>query len=170
MASTVTSAKYEHDSLTSSTFEPFLSTPSSSTVHIPNAEPSSRTPSSSHRSRVTTKRSLQEIFGEGSARENQIIDSLRAQKHERVIVQHDLKRRKLDHKVMEAQHQREHEREQHEYRMMQMRMATAQRTTSVMQSPQNVEGFGLLDELNSTALPSALPSARPYSDSTTYSI
>jgi hypothetical protein len=138
----------------------------SSAIHTPSAEPSSRAPSSSHKSRATTKRTLKEIFEEGSAREDQIIDRLRAEKHERMIANQDLKRRKLDQKGMEAQHQREREREQHEYRMLQMRMVMAQRGVSVTQTPQSLEGFGLLDELNSTAL----PPVGPYSDSTAYSI
>ena len=79
-----------------------------------------------------------------------------------MIANQDLKRRKLDQKGMEAQHQRE----QHEYRMLQMRMVMAQRGVSVTQTPQSLEGFGLLDELNSTAL----PPVGPYSDSTAYSI
>jgi hypothetical protein len=140
-------------------------------AHAAKPEPSSKTPSSSIKSRssgASTKRSLKDIFEEGSAREHETIDRLSAQRHERTISKQDLKRHKLDQKAMEAQYQREREHEQHEYRMMQMRMAMVQRTPSVMQPPQNVEGFGLLDELNSAAL----PPVPPYSadGSTAYSI
>lgn len=61
------------------------------------------------------------MFAEGSAKENQILERL-AQKHERAMGELELKRLKLDNKVMEKRHQRECEREQHEFRMMQMRM------------------------------------------------
>jgi hypothetical protein len=65
---------------------------------------------------------------------------------------------KLDHKLLEAEHQRAHEREQHEFQMLQMYiMADGQRATSaasVTQSTQpHFEGLGLMDELNSDILP-----------------
>ena len=58
--------------------------------------------------------------GSGLAREHKVLNALWAEKHERMIAQ--LKCRKLDHKLLESQHQRERECEQHEFRMLQMRM------------------------------------------------
>jgi hypothetical protein len=63
---------------------------------------------------------------------------------------------------MEKQHQRECEREQHEFRMLQMRLMMTQRQqpVSLMQSlPQSLpqsslDGFGLMDELTGNTVPS----------------
>ena len=59
----------------------------------------------------------------------------------------------LENKAMEKQHQRECEHEQHEFRMLQMRMMISQNRqgASVMQSqnPPSFEGFGLMAELQS---------------------
>jgi hypothetical protein len=100
------------------------------------------------------KRTLQDAFAEGSAKENQILERLGTQKHERAIGELELKRRKLENKAMEKQHQRE----QHEFRMLQMRlmMTQNQQTVPTMQSqPQSsLEGFGLMAELTGTVLPS----------------
>lgn len=135
---------------------------------------SSRTPSTS-RSRSTTKRSVQEHFSEDAMREDEMLDRLRLQKHERTIATNDLKRRKLEHKLLEAQHRREREREQHELRMLQMRLMMqggqggqgGQRAASVMQPPaQQFGGLGLMDELNGDVG----PSAHPFTDTTHYSI
>jgi hypothetical protein len=105
-----------------------------------------------------SKRSLQDAFAEGSAKENAILERLGTQKHERAIGELELKRRKLENKAMEKQHQREREREQHEFRMMQMRIMMSQnRQTAPMmvqsQSQPSFDGFGLLAELNSATLP-----------------
>jgi hypothetical protein len=48
-------------------------------------------------------------------------------RQERHIIDMELKRRKLDHKVMKEKHQREREHEQHEYRMLQMRIMAMSR-------------------------------------------
>jgi hypothetical protein len=119
----------------------------------------SKTPSraGTPKSRSMLKRTLQDAFAEGSAKENQIIERLGTQKHERAIGELDLKRKKLENKAMEKQHQREREREQHEFRMLQMRlmMTQNQQTASTMRSqPQSsLDGFGLMDELTGTSLP-----------------
>src|SRR6266849_2362066 len=69
----------------------------------------SKTPSraSTPKSRSMLKRTLQDTFAEGSTKENQILEHLGTQKHERVIGELELKCRKMDHKAMEKQHQRE---------------------------------------------------------------
>ena len=102
-----------------------------------------------------TKRGVKDHFSEDAMREDEMLKCLRKQKHERMIANQELKRRKLDHKLLEAQHQREREREQHELRMLQMRMmmdgqrATGASANPVMQSAQpRFEGLGLMDELN----------------------
>ena len=109
-----------------------------------------------------SKRTLQDAFAEGSAKDNQILDRLGTQKHERALGEMELKRRKLENKVMEKQHQREREREQHEFRMMQMRimMSQSRQTAPTMQSqnPSLFEGFGLMAELNDAASTSESPS------------
>jgi hypothetical protein len=109
---------------------------------------------------VTLKRSLQDAFAEGSAKENQIFERLGTQKHERAIGELELKRRKLENKAMEKQHQREREREQHEFRMMQMRMMMSQNQQAMprVMQPQDpsLEGLGLMAELNGDMAP--LPS------------
>jgi hypothetical protein len=76
----------------------------------------SRTPSSTQKSRATTKHTIQDMFTEGSAKENEILDHLWTQRHEQALGEQELKCRKLDHKALEKQHQRE----QHEYRMLQI--------------------------------------------------
>jgi hypothetical protein len=65
-----------------------------------------------------TKRTFQDVFAEGSAKENQMLERLGTQKHKRALGEQELKHHKLEHKVMEKQHQRERECEQHEFRMM----------------------------------------------------
>ena len=84
-----------------------------------------------------------------------MLERLGAQKHERAIGEQELKRRKLEQKVMERQHQREREREQHEYRMMQMCivMAQNQRATPSSGSQPPYKGLGLMAELNDALLP-----------------
>jgi hypothetical protein len=80
----------------------------------------------------------------GLARERGVLEVLRADKHDRLVAQQELKRRKLDHKLLEAKHQREREREQHEFRMLQMRMMIHDGRGAAA-----TPGLGLLDELNS---------------------
>lgn len=114
------------------------------------------------------------MFTEGSAKDNQVLERLGTQKHERLISEHELKRRKLEFKAMAQQHQRDREREQHEFRMMQMRMMMSQNrpaaSASMMMQPQpqpqnqpSFEGFGLMNELNSSVLSSESPSLSPFS-------
>ena len=98
------------------------------------------------------KRTLQDAFAKGSAKDSEVLERLGTQKHERAIGELKLKRRKLENKAMEKQHQRE--REQHEFRMMQMRiiMSQNQRAAPVMMQPQNqpsFDGLGLMAELQS---------------------
>ena len=141
---------------------PFTSVAGSSNVK---SEATSKMPSraSTPKSRTMSKRTLQDAFAEGSAKDNLVLEHLGAQKHERAIGELELKRRKLEHKAMEKQHQRE----QHEFRMMQMRMMISQnRQTAPMTIPSqnqpSFEGFSLMGELNGASLPSESPSLSPY--------
>ena len=111
-----------------------------------------------------SKCTLQDAFAEGSAKENQVLKRLGTQKHERVIGELDLKRCKLENKAMEKQHQRE----QHEFRMMQMRvmMSQSQQGALTMMQSQNqpsFEGLGLMGELNGAMLSSESPSLGSFS-------
>jgi flagellar biosynthesis GTPase FlhF len=146
-------------------FTALSSTASSSKVKV---EATSKTPSraSTPKSRTLLKRTLQDAFAEGSAKENQILERLGTQKHERAIGELELKRRKLENKAMEKQHQRE----QHEFRMMQMRMMMTQnqQTAPVMTQsrPHNqalFDGFGFMPGLDGAALSSESPSLSPFS-------
>jgi hypothetical protein len=121
----------------------------------------SKTPSraSTPKSRSMLKHTLQDAFAEGSAKENQILERLGTQKHERAIGELELKRRKLENKAMEKQHQHEREREQHEFCMLQMQLMMTQnrqQTAPTMQpQPQSsLNGFGLMAELTGSVLPS----------------
>src|SRR5713101_7310362 len=89
------------------------------------------------KSRLMLKRTLQDVFAEGSVKENQILERLGAQKHERAIGELELKCQKMDHKAMEKQHQREREHELHEFCMLQMwlMMTQNQQTVPGMQVP-----------------------------------
>jgi hypothetical protein len=114
---------------------------------------------STPKSKSLLKCTLQDVFAEGSVRDAEVMECLGTQKHERAIGELELKRRKLENKAMEKQHQREWEREEHEFHMMQMqiRMAQNQRAVPGMMQPQNqllLNGFGLMDELNDPSLPS----------------
>src|SRR5712672_2541219 len=115
--------------------------------------------SGTQKSRATTKCAFQDVFAEGSVKENEMLECLGTQKHEQALGEQELKRRKLEQKVIERQHQCEHEREreQHEYRMLQMRMVMLQRSQGapVMQNQPSFDGFGLLAELNDPMLLSA---------------
>jgi hypothetical protein len=108
------------------------------------------------------KRTLQDAFAEGSARESEALERLGTQKHERAIGELALKRRKLENKAMEKQHQREQEREHHEFCMLQMRMMLSQNQQTVpgtmqRQNQSSFGGFRLMDELNDPSLPSESP-------------
>ena len=122
------------------------------------------------KSKLMTKRTLQDAFAEGSAKENQILEQLGTQKHKCAIGELELKRRKLENKAMEKQHQRERKREQHEFRMMQMRIMMSQNWQGAQmamampsQNQPSFEGFGLMSELNGATLSSESPSLSPFS-------
>jgi hypothetical protein len=146
------------------------------------ASSASKTPSRSGtpKSRSMLKRTLQDTFAEGSAKENQILERLGTQKHERAIGELELKRRKMEHKAMEKQHQREREREEHEFRMLRMRLMITQNQQTApgmqvpgmqvpgmqvpgMQAPpqSSLNGFGLMSELTLPESSSSL--STPYS-------
>jgi hypothetical protein len=104
------------------------------------------------------KRTLQDAFAEESARESEALERLGTQKHECAIGKLVLKRRKLENKAMEKQHQREH----YEFRMLQMQMMLSQNQQTVPEMMQcqnqlSFGGFGLMDELNDPSLPSESP-------------
>ena len=84
----------------------------------------SKTPSraGTPKPRSMLKRTLQDAFAKGSVKENEMLECLGTQKHECVIVELELKRRKLKNKVMKKQHQRECKCKQHEFHMLQMRL------------------------------------------------
>jgi hypothetical protein len=144
-------------STSSTSITPFMSIAGSSKLKSEvGLKPSSR--ASTPKSRSLLKRTLQDSLAEGSARDAELLERLGTQKHERAIVELELKRRKLENRAMEKQHQREREREEHEFRMMQMRirMAQSQPAAPGMMQPQNqlpLNGFGLMDELNDPTLP-----------------
>jgi hypothetical protein len=134
-------------SASSSSFAPHTPTPNFSNVAVSKASSRAGTP----KPKSASKRTLQDVLAEGSAKDSQVIERLGTQKHERVIVELDLKHRKLDHMVMKEQHQREREREQHEFRMLQMRMMMLknQPAASGLLVSQDSDGFGsLMGELN----------------------
>lgn len=148
-----------HESLTSSSHDKVKT------------EATSKTSSSVHtgRSKVATKRTIKDLLAEGTAKEAEVLERLGAQKHERAIIELELKRRKLEQKALEKKHAREREHEQHEYRMARMQMLLAQNqqgaSTSVRSSGQSLyEGLGLMDGLTDSSLPGlpSLPSG-PYS-------
>jgi hypothetical protein len=147
-----------NSSTSSASITPFTSLAGSSKLKSEiGLKPSSR--ASTPKSRSLLKRTLQDAFAEGSARDTEVLERLGTQKHERAIGELELKRRKLENKAMEKQHQREREREEHEFRMMQMRirMAQNQQAAPGIMQPQNqlpLNGFGLMDELNDPSLPS----------------
>src|SRR5712675_651970 len=110
--------------------KPFTSTTSNSKAKT---GATSKTPSTTQKPRATMKHTFQELFTEGSVKDNQMLERLGTQKHEWVLVELELKRRKLEHKTMEKQHQREckcdqceHEHEQHEVHMLEMWLRISQ--------------------------------------------
>jgi hypothetical protein len=146
---------------------PFLSTASSSKIKT---DATSKTPfwastprSSTPRSRTTSKHILQDAFAEGTVKDNQTLESLGTQKHERAIGELELKHCKLKNKAMEKQHQCEWEHEQHQFCMMQMQMMMAQNWQGmpmIMQG-QNRPLLGLMAELNDATVPSETLSSYP---------
>ena len=74
-------------------------------------EATSKVPSSTQKSRATMKHTFQDVFTEGSVKENKMLKHLGTQKHERALGERELKHHKLEHKAMEKQHQHERERE-----------------------------------------------------------
>ena len=115
---------------------------------------------------------LQDMFAEGSAKDNQMIEHLGTQKHKCALGELELKHHKLENKVMEKQHQHEHERKQHEIHMMQMQMmmtqnqqATMMRLPTMMQAQNQpiFERYRLLAELNAGSPLSETPSPSTYS-------
>jgi hypothetical protein len=153
----------DHDNASPTSITPLTSAAGSSKIRY---EAVSKTPS-----RASTpgskpgsllKRTLQDAFAEGSARESEALERLGTQKHERAIGELALKHRKLENKAMEKQHQREREREHYEFRMLQMRMMLSQNQQTVpgtmqCQNQSSFGGFGLMDELNDPSLPSESP-------------
>jgi hypothetical protein len=79
-----------------------------------------------------------------------MLDQLGTQKHERTLGLQDLKHSKLEQISLEKQHQREREHDQHEYRMLQMRVPMSRNE----QSTPPFNGLGLMAELNEGILPS----------------
>jgi hypothetical protein len=76
-----------------------------------------------------------------------------SQKHERVIAELELKRQRLDHKATRERYQREREREQHEFRMLQWRVAQrAPGVASALTLPQDPGSldFGLMGVADTT--------------------
>ena len=125
---------------------------------------------STSKSKLITKCTLQDVFAEGSAKENQILEQLGTQKHERAIGELELKHHKLENKTMEKQHQREHEHEQHEFCIMQMCIMMSQNRQGAQmvmamasQNQPSFEGLGLMSELNGAVLSSESPSLSPFS-------
>jgi hypothetical protein len=131
------------------------------------------------------KRTFQDVFAEGSVKDNQTLERLGTQRHERALGDQELKRKKLEQKTMEKQHQRERdrerdqhecereceqhqracEREQHEFRMLRMQLMILQNAHGAptsMQPPNqpSFEGFGLMAELGDASI---LPSESSYS-------
>ena len=73
---------------------------------------------STPRLRTMTKWSLQDAFAKGLVKDSQMLECLGTQRHEHAIGELELNHRKLKNKAIEKQHQWE----QHEFHMMQMRM------------------------------------------------
>jgi hypothetical protein len=137
---------------------PITSTSDSTKVKY---EALSKTPSQcgTPKVRSTLKCKLPDTYNEDTAKEDEMLDRLGTQKHERAIGELELKRRKLENKAMEKQHQRDSKREQHKFRMMQIQVMLSQnqRNALAMMQSQNqsvLEGFGLMAELNDPTLPS----------------
>ena len=93
-----------------------------------------------------------------------MLERLGTQKHEWVLVELELKCRKLEHKTMEKQHQRERKRDQrerehkqHEVHMLEMWLRISQDSSRGVTQSRNFQEFGLMSELNDTLLPPASP-------------
>ena len=127
-----------------------------SSIRKISSEPSFRAPSqaSTLKSRTTGKCSIQDVFEDEMTKDNEMSDRVEIQKHERVLVELELKHRKLENWAIEKQHQHEREREQHKICMIQLRMMLAQQSTQTMPSLLLFEGLGFMGELNDPTLPS----------------
>ena len=99
---------------------PFTPTSDSSKVKFEAVSSKTSSRAGTPRLKTSSKRTLQDVFAEGSVKDGQALECLGTQKHERVIGELELKRRKLENKAMVQQHQCEREREQHEFRMLQL--------------------------------------------------
>ena len=95
----------------------------------------------------TMKRTLQDAFAEGSAKDSEVLKRLGTQKHEHAIGELELKCCKLENKAMEKQHQREQHKfhDEPEPAMMQS------------QNQPSFDGLGLMAELNGATLQSEMP-------------
>jgi hypothetical protein len=138
---------------------PFTPTPNVSKVSVVKSS-SQAVEAGTPKPKSIAKRTLQDAFAEGSAKDSEALERLGVQKHERAIVELELKRCKMDHKAMKEQHQREREREQHEVRMMQMRiMMTRNHVAPAMMQPQDpasLGDYGLMAELQAPTQSSSL--------------
>ena len=81
-------------------------------------------------------------------------DCVGIQKHERALVELELKHCKLKNWAIEKQHQHKHECEQHKTCMIQLHMMLARQSTQMMPSLPSFEGLGFMGELNDPTLPS----------------
>ena len=109
------------------------------------------------------KCTLQDALAEGLVKENLILKRLGAQKHEHAISKLELKCCKLE---------KQHQQEQHEYRMLQMWLMMSQNQlsaaawppTTQVHNPLLFDGYGLMTELNAGSVLSEdlLPSLSSY--------
>jgi hypothetical protein len=107
------------------TVPPFTPTPDSSK---PRYEALSKTSlrAGTPKPRPISKCTLPDAYAEDSAKDSEAVERAGTQRHEHVIGKLDLKCRKLEHKAMEKQHQRECKHEQHQFCMMQMQLMISQ--------------------------------------------
>jgi hypothetical protein len=124
-------------------------------------EDTPKTLSNTQKSRGTMKRTFQDVFAEGSVRDDhwQMLERLETERHERALGEQKLKRQKLEQKMMEMQHQREREREQHKFRMLQMQLMMSQNAQGApvvtqSQNQPSLEGFGLMAKMSGAILSS----------------
>ena len=153
-----------------STVPPFTPTPDSSRPRYETvSKPSSRAGTPGLKPRPTTKCSYQDTLAETAIKENEALERIGTLKHERMIGELDLKRLKLENQALDKRHQREHEREQHEFRMMQMQLMISQNpqaAASVMMQSRDLTSqgpgqFKFIPELDAATLPSGSSSSLP---------
>ena len=101
-------------------YDNFYCTPDSDKVKFENISSKTSSRAGTPKLKPSSKCTLQDIFAEGSTKDDQALERLGTQKHERAIGELELKRHKLENKVMEKQHQCERERKQHEFCMLQL--------------------------------------------------